>query len=76
MDELGNTKIIDLRNTMYKKLKQMRPDSETMLSSVLTLTTTEVLKKTMMHRKRFYNNNMFDCFKNDMKKNCCIISNP
>ena len=60
---------------MYKKLKQMRPDSE---NNVINRSNfnhyRNILKKAMIHAKRCYYKNTFDRFKHDMKKTWSIIS--
>ena len=72
---LGILRSINHRNTMYKKLKQMRPDSENYVIKRSNFNHyRNTLKKTMIHAKRFYYKNMFDRFKHDMKKTWSIIS--
>ena len=72
---LGILRSINHRNTMYKKLKQMRPDSENYVIKRSNINHyRNTLKKTMIHAKRLYYKNMFDRFKHDMKNNWTIIS--
>ena len=72
---LGILRSINHRNTMYKKLKQMRPNSENYVIKRSNFNHyRNTLKKTMIHAKRFYYKNMFDRFKHDMKKTWSIIS--
>ena len=72
---LGILRSINHRNTMYKKLKQMRSDSENYVIKRSNFNHyRNTLKKTMIHAKRFYYKNMFDRFKHDMKKTWSIIS--
>ena len=60
---------------MYKKLKQMRSDSENYVIKRSNFNQyRNTLKKSMIHAKRFYYKNMFDRFKHDMKKTWSIIS--
>ena len=72
---LGILRSINHRNTMYKKLTQMRSDSENYVIKRSNFNHyRNTLKKSMIHAKRFYYKNMFDRFKHDMKKTWSIIS--
>ena len=54
---------------MYKKSKQMRPDSENYVIKHSNFNNYgNTLKKNMIHAKRFSSKNMLDHFKHDMKK--------
>ena len=60
---LGILRSINRRNTMYKKLKQVRPDSENYVIKRSNFNHyRNTLKKNTIHTKRFNYKNMFDRF--------------